>query len=259
MFALSIAGFDPSGGAGILMDVKVWALMGIKGGGVVSALTVQSGRRFTAWSPVSESYFKEALKVVLSDIPVKGIKIGMLGSERLVFVLAELLSNVRDKISYIVLDPVLRATLGKRLYSESSYFKALKKNLFPLVDYITPNFEEFCVLFDAKDKEACLLEEALSLAVLKYRLKGIIITGLSLGKEKGDFFFGKRGKKIFFPTKMLPQEFHGTGCAFSSAFLGFLVKGFSPEEAFKNAKNWLYLYLEKAVNTQLEDGLCLFL
>ncbi len=257
IFALSVAGFDPSGGAGVLMDLKVWALMGIKGGGVISCLTVQSGRRFTGWSPVPESYFKDALKVCFSDLPIKGIKIGMLGSERFIYVLAELLSEVRKKISWIVLDPVLRATLGKKLYSESSYLKALKENLLPLVDYITPNFEEFCLLFGIK-KEVLSDKQVFSL-IADYNLRGVVITGFSSGREEGDLFFEKEEKKRLIATKKLPLEFHGTGCAFSSAFLGFLLKGFSPQEAFENAKNWLYLYLEKATNTPLEDGLCLFL
>ena len=259
MFALSVAGFDPSGGAGVLMDVKVWALMDIKGAGVISALTVQSGRRFTGWSSVSESYFKEALRVTLFDLPIKGIKVGMLGSERLVCILAEMLSEVRDRVSWVVFDPVLRATLGKSLYSGASYLTALREKLLPLVDYITPNFQELSALFGVEEEEGPLLEKALSSAISRYRLKGIILTGLSSGEEKGDLFFEKGGKKKFLTTKSLPREFHGTGCAFSSAFLGFLLKGFSPEEAFEKAKNWLYLYLEKAVKTHLEGELCLFL
>jgi len=263
MSALSIAGFDPSGGAGILADIKTWALLGIKGKGVITALTIQSGKRFISWTSVSEEYFINSLKIIFQDFFIKGVKIGMIGNTKLLSILASILLENRKHISFIVLDPVLKATLGKNLFDkEKDYIEALKQELLPIVDYVTPNLEEFILLFEY-NKNLDLQEYGFS-AIEKYKLKGIIITGIenkNLGK--GDLFLKNNFQSFFLPTKELPFNFHGTGCVFSSAFLGFLLKGFFPEKAFEKSKNWLYLYLKKEAKkhskTEKKEELCLFL
>ncbi|QER41837.1 hydroxymethylpyrimidine/phosphomethylpyrimidine kinase [Thermodesulfobacterium sp. TA1] len=257
MFVLSLAGFDPSGGAGILMDIKVFSLLGLKGGGIPTTLTLQNTSVFEGWTPVDVNYFERALKLVFSDLPVKGIKIGMIGSCEILEVLLFYLKKYHSEGLAIVYDPVLKATLNHPLFSSEEFLPLVKKNLLPLLDFITPNLYEASLLTQTELKNLKDLEKA-GKTLLGYGCKQVIITGYQKKDKIYDCFFSAE-KKAFLGKKKLAFEFHGTGCAFSSSLLGFLVKGASPFFAFKKAKNWLYLYLKKGTVNPLGGKLCLFL
>ncbi|RKX63434.1 MAG: bifunctional hydroxymethylpyrimidine kinase/phosphomethylpyrimidine kinase, partial [Thermodesulfobacteriota bacterium] len=139
---LSIAGFDPTGGAGVLLDVKIFNLLGLKGAGIPTALTLQNTSVFEGWEPVKPEYLERTLKLVSSDLPVKGIKIGMIGTSENAEIIGNFLKKERNKISWVVLDPVLKATLNYSLFSSHNFIKVLKTKILPFVDVITPNIFE---------------------------------------------------------------------------------------------------------------------
>jgi hydroxymethylpyrimidine/phosphomethylpyrimidine kinase len=262
MFLLSIAGYDPSGGAGILVDLKVFSLLKFKGGGIPTALTLQNTTIFEGWKPVKTSYFQKALSLIFSDLPVKGIKLGMLATLEHAEIIVHYLKKYHTTINHIVFDPVLKATLNYPLFDSTEYILYIKQNLLPLVEVIIPNFEEAKILTAQKTENV----DELGKELLKTGVKAVIITGIKKTFKNGIFFcdhcFIKQNSQVIkkiIKKKAIKGEFHGTGCAFSSALLCFLIKGFSLEHSFKKAKNWLYLYLKKAERERLGGKLWLFL
>ncbi len=254
---LSIAGLDPTGGAGVLLDVKVFSLFGLKGSGIPTTLTLQNTSVFKGWSAVAPDYLKNALELLISDFTLYGIKIGMIGTPDNAKVIGNFLKKNRKNIPFVVLDPVLKATLNYPLFSSSEFIEILKKEILPFVDVITPNVSEAEVLTDSsvkKKKDLVKIAEK----ILKLGSKTVIITGWESGKFMWDLFFS-REKNFFLKKKKLKGNFHGTGCAFSSALLSYLVLGFNPDKAFKKAKTWLYLRLRKAEEEEIGGRLWLFL
>ncbi len=256
MYVLSIAGFDPTGGAGILADTKVFSLLGVKGGGVPTTLTLQNTSIFQNWTPVDPNYLKTSLELVFSDLPVKGIKIGMIGTPENLEIISYFLKKYRTSLSCVILDPVLKATLEHPLFSSSEFVKLLKK-LIPLIDVITPNIYEAEVLTQKRIRNR---EDVLGCAeaLLRFGCRCVVIKGYTTRNRVYDLFFTQ--KKVFFSgKKRLDAEFHGTGCVFSSAMLCFLIKEFSYFISFKKAKNWLYLYLKKGLKEGIGGKIWLFL
>jgi len=254
---LSIAGFDPTGGAGVLLDIKVFNLFGLKAGGIPSTLTLQNTSLFQGWEPVEGKYLEKALELVSSDLPIDGIKIGMIGTPENAEIIGKFLKRERKKISWVVLDPVLKATLNYNLFSSSGFIRILKTNIFPYVDVVTPNVYEAETLSEKRvEKKEDLFEIANRL--LNLGTKAVIITGWESSHFIWDFFYSP-DNSFFLKKKKLAGYFHGTGCAFSSALLAYLVQGFKIEEAFKKAKNWLYFKLKKAEKDKIGGKLWLFL
>ncbi|NPA40218.1 MAG: hydroxymethylpyrimidine/phosphomethylpyrimidine kinase [Thermodesulfobacteria bacterium] len=255
MEALSIAGLDPSGGAGILMDVKVFTLLGIRSSAVPTTLTIQTPFKFVDWVPISSLYLYNTLNALGSDINFLGIKIGMIGSEENIKIIAEFLKKQKTHKNWIVLDPVLKATLGKKLFSGKNFIDSLKTQLLPLIDVITPNLEELIKITEEKDITSGVKK------LFEFGInRGVIVTGIKEKNKVKDLLFTKEGEVIQISKERLNAEFHGTGCAFSSALLSFLIKGLPLEKAFKKAKNWLYLYLRCSLKkTEAGGGLWVFL
>lgn len=253
---LVIAGFDPSGGAGVLMDVKMFALLGIKAASVPTALTVQSSKIFHSWVSLEKALFEKMLKCTLEDLPISGVKIGMLGVSELVNVIAFYLKKYRGQLKWVVYDPVLRATLKKDLFEGSSFLENVKRELLPVVDYITPNCREAEVFAERAIEKAEDWEEVAK-SFYSFGVKRVIIKGV---REKGrvyTYYFEEGRKKIIYSVPEIPLEFHGTGCAFSSLFLGYLIKGWEAKVALKKAINRLYPLLKRASLEANKEGLTL--
>lgn len=255
---LSLAGFDPTGSAGILADIKVFSLFGLKGTGVPTTLTLQNTSIFEKWDPVDSYYLKRALELLFSDLPVLGIKIGMIGTLQNIKIIAEIIKRERKKISWIILDPVLTATLNFPLFSSDGFLEALKNEIFPYLDIITPNVKEAEVLTQKEIKNKLHLFE-IAKELLSYGIKAVIIKGWERKYFIWDFFYSSKGDYIFLKKKKIQGTFHGTGCVFSSALLSYLVKGYEPQIAFKKAKNWVYLNLKKVLQERIGGRIWLFL
>ncbi len=248
---LVIAGYDPSGGAGLLMDVKVLTLHGIRASAVPSALTFQSYSRFEDWVPVDSGAFERLLKLIFEDLKVEGVKLGMLATSEIVEKTAFYLERYRPQIRWIVADPVLKATLKGPLFKGEAYVETLKKRLFPLVDVLTPNLTEAEDLTGVKVRDLEDIKEALYI-LQGFGIRFPVITGLKREERILSFFPGKKEELRCFSVRALPAEFHGTGCALSSALLAYLIKGHPEGPALRKSLNWLWRRLRKSLKPEEE-------
>lgn len=255
---LVIAGFDPSGGAGLLMDVKVLTLFGFRASSVPTALTFQSSKVFEDWVPVDLEAFERMLRVTLEDEVPMGVKIGMLAFPEIIEITARYLKNYRSGFKWVVLDPVFKASLKKPLFKGEKFIDILKRELFPLVDVVTPNVREAEKLTGIKIDSENKVKDALYF----FKELGItfpVITGFDEGEKRVCLFLDGKGRMKRVSVKRLSGRFHGTGCAFSSALLSYLLEGFGEEEAVRKASLWVYRRLKKALERPSEEGLKIFL
>jgi len=257
---LVVAGFDPSGGAGLLMDTKILTLLGFKVASLPTALTFQNSRRFEGWKAVKSSFFEKMLSITLEDRGIRGVKIGMLASPENLEVLSQYLERYRKEIVWIVLDPVLKATLKKRLYQGKEFIEVLKQRLMPLLDVITPNVDEAFWLTGIEIRKREDLKEALK-ALRDLGVRFPVITGFREGEKRVSFFLEEERLR-WVAKRELPFEFHGTGCALASALLAYLLKGYPFPEALKRGIGFVYKRLLKAVKEERafrDEGLKIFL
>lgn len=244
--ALTIAGSDSCGGAGIQADIKTMTVNGVYAMSAVTALTAQNTTGVKDIMEVSSSFLKEQLECIFTDIYPDSVKIGMIASKELIKTVKDTL--VKYKAKNIVLDPVMVATSGAKLISDDA-IDTLKKELLPIAAVVTSNIPEAEVLSGMKisskeDMEAAAvrISEENHCAVL---LKG----GHNLNDANDLLVDGKnitwfQGKRIDNPNT------HGTGCTLSSAIAANLAKGFSLVDSVKKAKE----YISGALNAMLDLG-----
>ncbi|MBO5998594.1 MAG: bifunctional hydroxymethylpyrimidine kinase/phosphomethylpyrimidine kinase [Lachnospiraceae bacterium] len=233
--ALTIAGSDSSGGAGIQADIKTMTANGVYAMSAVTALTAQNTTGVTAIMEVTPEFLAEQLDRIFTDIFPDAVKTGMVSSSELIRTIAARLRQY--KAVNIVVDPVMVATSGARLISEEA-IGTLKTELLPLADVVTPNIPEAEVLSgipvtdtDSMIKAARLISSNYGSAVL---LKG----GHSLN-DANDLLFDK-GKAIWFNGERINNpNTHGTGCTLSSAIASNLAKGYDMADAIRAAKNYI--------------------
>lgn len=220
---LSIAGSDPSGGAGIQADLKTFSALGTYGMAVVTALTVQNTKGVSGVHEVPADFVVGQIKAILEDIRVDAIKIGMAGGPETIKAVAQLLKLYEP--CFVVLDPVMVSQSGDKLISDEA-IHALKKHLIPLATIITPNLPEADVLGSRHP------QELLKLGAKAVFLKG----GHAEGPESVDVFAS--GERVFemAAPRIETKNNHGTGCTLSSAIAVYLSKGASLEDSVRNAK-----------------------
>jgi hydroxymethylpyrimidine/phosphomethylpyrimidine kinase len=243
---LTIAGFDPSSGAGITADLQVFAAHGLFGTACVTALTVQSTQGVAAVQPVA-ALIGPTLDHLDADLPPAGIKIGMLGSAEAVLAVAAYLRGRRGPKIPVVLDPVILSSSGASLLGGDG-LAALKTELLPLVDWITPNRDELGELSGVGVYLNSDVEEALRAFSRRYPHLRIVATGGDhIGPGTVDCLLTSAGKLHKFEGERVDTtSTHGTGCAFSSALLARLVLGYAPEDAVAAAKSYVTEALKRA-------------
>jgi hydroxymethylpyrimidine/phosphomethylpyrimidine kinase len=252
---LTIAGFDPSSGAGVTADLMVFAAHRLFGTSCVTALTVQSTLGVQSSHPVSAETANATLDCLHADLPPAGIKIGMLATAANVMAVADYLATVRAHSPSIpvVLDPVLRASSGRELL-DTEGLTVLRERLLPLVDWITPNLAELAILSgEPAITRDNLASASFKLQIVNTRLDpdkrklGIFATGGHLNPPD-DFLLLPRGEKHWLRGERIETSAtHGTGCALSSAFLCRLVAGDTALEAAQAAKRYVAEALRSAV------------
>jgi hydroxymethylpyrimidine/phosphomethylpyrimidine kinase len=241
---LTIAGFDPSSGAGITSDLQTFWNHGLVGVSAITSLTVQSSRGVAAVEPVHGDLLRRTLDCLASDLRLAGVKIGMLATAEAVSEVVSFLRRSAIDPNRVVLDPVLRSSSEANLL-EASGVEKLRADLLPLVGWVTPNLDELAALTGqpvpdraAIPAQARLLQE---LAVTKSGVRGlnVVVTGGHLDPPD-DFLLPAGGQETWFHgTRVQARGIHGehgTGCAFSSALLCRLVLGDAPEDAVRAAK-----------------------
>ena len=234
---LSIAGFDPSGGAGIAADLKTFAALQCNGMAVITALTAQNTQGVKATHIVPADFVTAQIDAVFEDIGVAAVKIGLLGCGAIAQEVAERLAFYKPP--FIVLDPVLAATSGEALVT-SDTAAAIVRHLFPLATLITPNFSEAERL--AGKTVAPNRDGMRHAARLLYArgAKAVLIKGGHLeGATSDDLFFDGESYRLFSAPRLKTRNTHGTGCTLSSAIAAYLARGYPLPEAIGAAKTYL--------------------
>ena len=244
--ALSIAGSDPSGGAGIQADLKTFTALGVYGEAVITSITVQNTTGVFEVYTLDPSLVYSQIKKVVEDIPPSAVKIGMLGNEGVLKAVASALRSMG--LTRVVLDTVLRSKDGTRLFSGRD-LELMRELLFPLVDLITPNVPEAEAFWGGKieslrDMEICARD------LYRMGAKGVLIKGGHMeGSKSIDLLYTGRDEVNFFVGDRIDTpNTHGTGCTLSSAIASFLAKGLSLEEAVSNAKEYVQGAIENALD-----------
>ena len=244
--ALSIAGSDSSGGAGIQADIKTMSAHGVFAMTAVTALTAQNTTGVTGILEATPDFLSAQLDAVFTDIFPDAVKIGMVSSAELIRVIAAKLREYEAR--HIVVDPVMVATSGSRLLREDAV-EALKTELLPLAEVATPNIPEAEILADMKISSPRDMEEAARLISERYSCAVLCKGGHDLN-DANDLLW-KDGEGRWFNGKRIDNpNTHGTGCTLSSAIASNLAKGFPLEKAVSEAKR----YISGALAANLDLG-----
>ena len=244
--ALSIAGSDSSGGAGIQADIKTMMANGVYAMSAITAMTAQNTTCVTAIMNATPEFLKAELDEVFTDIFPDAVKIGMVSSKELIRVIAEKLKQYGAE--QIVLDPVMVATSGAKLISDDAV-EALKSELIPLASVITPNIPEAEVLSGMKITSPEAMEAAAEKIWREFGC-AVLMKGGHQQNDANDYLYGDEGGTWFYGKRIDNPNTHGTGCTLSSAIAANLAKGLCLSEAVDRAKT----YLSGALAAMLDLG-----
>jgi len=250
---LTIAGSDPSGGAGIQADLKTYTASGVYGASVITALTAQNTQTVTAAMAIPADFVKQQLDTVLSDIRVDIIKIGMLPNADICKTIAPYLKDIP-----VVCDPVMISTSGCRLIDDPAV-AALNEHIIPKSTFITPNYDELKTLYrkDIKDIKAAGIE------ILERfgNLSGIVLKGGHIDTNNDvviDILLLREEDSISEIVETNPRyhtkNTHGTGCTFASAFAAFLARKPDPADAFAKAIAFTNHLIDISKDTHIGQG-----
>lgn len=243
---LSIAGFDPSSGAGITADIKTMAAHGCYGVAVITALTVQSSRGVRQVQPTDPELVTDSLGELTANVKISSVHVGMLGSGQVADRVADFLEGAR--LPNLVLDTVLRSSSGMSLVDEAGT-RILAERLLPLATVLTPNLDEAAALTGSKIANLNEMKEA-ARQLHRMGAQSVVITGGHLQRAT-DLLSHKGGQMQTFTADRLNSEFtHGTGCAFSTAVACQLAMGRGLPEAVLLAK----AYVTAAIRSAYEVG-----
>jgi len=245
--ALSIAGFDTSGGAGVLADIKTFAAMGVYGVSVVTALTAQNTTSVRSVFPVPSAFVMEQLNAIFDDIKISSAKTGMLYETGVVLAVAEALS-CRPQIKTVV-DPVMTASSGETLLMPGSA-EALVMKLFPLAYLVTPNTVEASMLTGVAVTDLESMKEAAK-KIARLGPKSVLVKGGHLaGDDVTDVLYTEGEIFKFRKKRIATIHTHGTGCALSAAITAALAQGADVVAAVEIAER----FMEKALQGAFPIG-----
>jgi hydroxymethylpyrimidine/phosphomethylpyrimidine kinase len=238
---LTIAGFDPSSGAGMTADIKTIAAHGCYGVSAITALTVQSGLGVRRVVPVDPKFLIDSLEELIRDVKVSAVHIGMLGSGAVAEVVAGFLEGARPE--NVILDPVLKSSSGASLLDRPGV-EVLIERIMPLADLVTPNVDEAGSLTGLAVENL----EQMKLAGKRLREMGanaVVVTGGDLDCAL-DVLASEAGVRTFRADRLESSNTHGTGCAFSTAVACQLALGRSLEMAVLVAKAYVLLAIRNS-------------
>ncbi|MDR1866387.1 MAG: bifunctional hydroxymethylpyrimidine kinase/phosphomethylpyrimidine kinase [Bacteroidales bacterium] len=235
---LTIAGSDPSGGAGIQADLKTMSACGCYGMSVITAVVDENTAGVAGVHPVPVTFVQGQIKSVLDDIGADAIKIGMLHSSELIRAVKS--SLARYSMRNIVLDPVMVATSGDKLLQDEA-IRTLSTELLPHVRVITPNLPEAAVLLGETIEQPELVRAAKELS-LNGRVSVLLKAGHLSGDTLTDIFYNAESDEIVELTsqRIVTRNTHGTGCTFSSAIASFLAHRLPLNDAVQRAKDYTH-------------------
>jgi hydroxymethylpyrimidine/phosphomethylpyrimidine kinase len=240
LVVLTIAGFDPSSGAGVTADIKTIAAHGCYGVACITAMTVQSTAGVRRVSAVDAALVTETLEELAADVAIAAMRVGMLGSAKVVKAVAQFLDSNRAKVPNIVLDPILKASSGAELL-DAGGTRLLIEKLIPLADVVTPNVDEAAVLTGLR---VTGLDEMRAAAAKLHQMgsTAVVITGGHLEKAIDLLSFTTKSgieEEVFKAERQRSNSTHGTGCAFATALACHLALGRGIAEAALLAKTYV--------------------
>jgi len=250
---LTIAGSDPSGGAGIQADLKTFTAAGVYGASVITALTAQNTQTVAAAMSIPADFVKQQLDSVSEDIDIDVIKLGMLPNADICKIIAPYLNSCP-----VVCDPVMISTSGCNLIDDPAV-AALIEHIIPNADYLTPNYDELKTLYGKKIETV----KSAGFDLLKRfeKLSGIILKGGHIETDKRtvtDILLLKEGGRIREIVESNPRyatkNTHGTGCTFASAFAAFLAKKYDPADAFSAAVDFTHHLIDISKDAHIGHG-----
>jgi hydroxymethylpyrimidine/phosphomethylpyrimidine kinase len=236
---LIIAGFDPSGGAGIVADLETIHKLGGKVAVVITSITIQNSEKFKTFMPIPAEKIAGQLEAIYEEFRISGVKIGMLGNRANAIAVAEFLE--KNNPPQTVLDPIYKSSTGTVLNDEET-IKVMKSRLFPHITVITPNMDEALHLADMDGQNPAPAKVATHLYD-KFGLKAVIITGNESKESKFDLVYDGDNANILQSKKVKVKDLHGTGCRYSSALAYYLSKGIFLNESALLAKDYILDYL----------------
>jgi hydroxymethylpyrimidine/phosphomethylpyrimidine kinase len=235
--ALTIAGSDSSGGAGIQADLKTFAALGVYGASAITALTAQNTLGVSGIHQVPAEFVTAQIDAVFSDLDVGAVKIGMVAQRASIDAIVAGLKRWSPK--HVVLDPVMVATSGDHLLAAEAV-RALRSELIPCAALITPNLPEAAALLDEPVAAGEAVIESQGRRLLAMGCRAVLIKGgHGQGAESIDYFIDANGTVALAAPRIATKNTHGTGCSLSSAIAAGLAKGEGLETAIRNAKSWI--------------------
>lgn len=246
--ALTIAGSDSCGGAGIQADIKTMTMNGVYAMSAVTALTAQNTTGVTGILEVTPEFLRKQLDAVFEDIFPDAVKIGMVSSSALIETIADTLQHYGAK--NIVVDPVMVATSGARLIEESA-IQTLISRLLPIAAVITPNIPEAEILADMSIRNEADMEKAARVLFERYGCAALVKGGHRVNDANDVLCGAGEAEPVWFAGRRIDNpNTHGTGCTLSSAIASNLAKGYDLTESVRRAKE----YLSGALGAMLDLG-----
>ncbi len=238
---LTVAGFDPSGGAGLILDLQVFRSLGFQGTAVITSLTSQNIQKVFDFKPLSASFVLSQYKILKKDFSWEGMKIGLLGSKFLFPAIREILEDQAGRPR--VIDPVFRSSSGT-WFLEPSLIPSFLKTISGRATIITPNLPEASLMTGLKIKSLEDMERAARIIYEKTGVPSLIKGGHRPGRIFDFLYTGKKGR--FFESQRLPIRVHGTGCLLSAALVAYLVRYKDLEKACALALRFTRRAIKKA-------------
>jgi hydroxymethylpyrimidine/phosphomethylpyrimidine kinase len=250
--ALTIAGSDSSGGAGIQADLKTFAALGVYGANVITALTAQNTTGVSGIHDVPADFVAQQMAAVFSDLTIGAVKIGMLARADVIATVARGLDRYQAR--NVVLDPVMVATSGDRLLRADAV-EALRRELFPRALLITPNLPEAAALLETAPARSEAEMQAHGERLLAAGAKVVLIKGgHSEGTEAVDLLIDNTGTTRLAAPRISTTNTHGTGCTLSSAIAAGLAKGLALPDAVRAAKAYVTAAIAAATGLGVGHG-----
>ncbi|MCH5164033.1 MAG: bifunctional hydroxymethylpyrimidine kinase/phosphomethylpyrimidine kinase [Clostridiales bacterium] len=242
--ALTIAGSDCSGGAGIQADIKTMSALGVYGMSVIVSVVAENTSRVISIEDVSPKMIADQLDAIFEDIEVDAVKVGMLTSPMCMVTVANKLKQYSPK--HIVVDPVMYATGGSPLMQEDA-IDIFISEIIPLATMLTPNIPEAERIVG---KKIVTVEDMKNAAaeIQKLGAKTVLIKGGHYDGDALDILFDRENYHTYIHKRINSKNTHGTGCTLSSAIASYLALGLSPEAAVKNAKEYITGAIESGLN-----------
>jgi hydroxymethylpyrimidine/phosphomethylpyrimidine kinase len=253
--ALTIAGSDSGGGAGIQADLKTFAALGVFGASAITCVTAQNPDGVAAIHPIPPDIVEKQIKAVCDSFPVRVAKTGMLYSAEIIRAVA--LEDIREGIAVLVVDPVMIANSGARLLLADA-IDALRDDLLPKARIVTPNLHEAEILCGHSISSVEELREAARTIGDKFDVACVAKGGALMGDSVVDVLYDEGEEHVFSSPRVPASQTHGAGCAFSAALTAYLARGELLKDAVAAAKAYVGHALRSGIQVGHHQPLNLF-